>query len=195
MRGIEGKVQAVKVAREQNIPFLGICLGMQVAVIDYARHVAGLEGANSTEFDPYTPHPVIDLMPEQLDVAGLGGTMRLGNWPMQLRENTTLHTLYAPGHDHTVMERHRHRYEVNPSYVDALEKAGLTIAGVTPGMAGRGVGLVEAIELSQHPYFVGVQSHPEFGSRLARPSAPFRGFIAAAIARGNPATLSDAPLP
>ena len=198
VRGIEGKVQAVKVAREQNIPFLGICLGMQVAVIDYARHVAGLEGANSTEFDPYTPHPVIDLMPEQLDVADLGGTMRLGNWPMQLRENTTLHTLYAPGHDHTVMERHRHRFEVNPSYVDALEKADLTIAGVTPGMAGRGVGLVEAIELSQHPYFVGVQSHPEFGSRLARPSAPFRGFIAAAIQQQNKQPQSieaDTPSP
>lgn len=180
VRGIEGKVQAVKVAREQNIPFLGICLGMQVAVIDYARHVADLESANSTEFDPYTAHPVIDLMPEQLEVADLGGTMRLGNWPMQLLEGTKLHRLYAPGHDHTVMERHRHRYEVNPAYVDTLEQAGLTVSGVTPGMAGRGVGLVEAIELSQHPYFVGVQSHPEFGSRLARPSAPFRGFIAAA---------------
>lgn len=192
VRGIEGKVQAVKVAREQNIPFLGICLGMQVAVIDYARHVTGLEGANSTEFDPYTPHPVIDLMPEQLEVADLGGTMRLGNWPMQLREGTTLHTLYAPGQDHTVMERHRHRYEVNPKYVDALEKAGLIVSGVTTGMAGRGVGLVEAIELSQHPYFVGVQSHPEFGSRLARPSAPFRGFIAAAITQQNPAQQNPA---
>lgn len=192
VRGIEGKVQAVKVAREQNIPFLGICLGMQVAVIDYARHVTGLEGANSTEFDPYTPHPVIDLMPEQLEVADLGGTMRLGNWPMQLREGTTLHTLYAPGQDHTVMERHRHRYEVNPKYVDALEKAGLIVSGVTTGMAGRGVGLVEAIELSQHPYFVGVQSHPEFGSRLARPSAPFRGFIAAAITQQNPVQQNPA---
>ncbi len=198
VRGIEGKVQAVKVAREQNIPFLGICLGMQVAVIDYARHVAALEGANSTEFDPYTPHPVIDLMPEQLEVADLGGTMRLGNWPMQLREGTKLHALYAHGQDNTVMERHRHRYEVNPAYVDALEQAGLIISGVTPGMAGRGVGLVEAIELSQHPYFVGVQSHPEFGSRLARPSAPFRGFIAAATNQQNtpqntPAVKADTP--
>jgi CTP synthase len=182
VRGIEGKVQAAKVAREQHIPFLGICLGMQVAVIDYARHVAGIAGANSTEFDPYTPHPVIDLMPEQLELADMGGTMRLGNWPMKIKRGTRLYELYTPGNDDTALERHRHRYEVNPKYVQQLEQAGLTISGTTPGMKGRGVGLVEAIELADHPFFVGVQSHPEFGSRLARPSPPFRGFIAAALA-------------
>ena len=183
VRGIEGKVSAARYAREGNIPYLGICLGMQVAVIEYARNIAGLDGANSTEFDPYTPHPVIDLMPEQLEVAGMGGTMRLGDWPMQVLEETLLENLYglSANGDHTVQERHRHRYEVNPEYVDALKTAGLVVSGVTPGMAGRGEGLVEAIELPQHRFFLGVQSHPEFSSRLMRPSPPFKGFIAAAV--------------
>ncbi|MEM7736893.1 MAG: CTP synthase [Deinococcota bacterium] len=193
VRGIEGKVQAAKVAREQHIPFLGICLGMQVAVIDYARHVAGIAGANSTEFDPYTPHSVIDLMPEQLELDDMGGTMRLGNWPMKIKQGTRLHTLYHPSSDDTALERHRHRYEVNPQYVQQLEQAGLTISGTTPGMKGRGVGLVEAIELADHPFFVGVQSHPEFGSRLARPSPPFRGFIAAALAYQTANLISSSP--
>jgi len=183
VRGIEGKVRSARVAREGGVPFLGICLGMQVAVIEFARNVARLEAANSTEFDPYTPHPVIDLMPEQLDVDDMGGTMRLGSWPMRLQPGTRLHEAYRPGADHTVHERHRHRYEVNPAYVDVLVEAGLTVAGVTPGMAGRGAGLVEAVELAGHPYFVGLQSHPEFTSRLMRPSPPFRGFIAAAARR------------
>lgn len=183
VRGIEGKVRAAQLAREANIPYLGICLGMQIAVIDFARHVAGLSGANSTEFDPYTPHPVIDLMPEQLEVAGLGGTMRLGEWPMQLVEGTRLAALYeAQGRARLVYERHRHRYEVNPRYVAPLKAAGMVISGITPGMQGRGEGLVEAIELPEHPFFVGLQSHPEFSSRLMRPSPPFTGFIAAAIA-------------
>jgi CTP synthase len=163
---------------------------MQVAVIEFARHVAGLEAANSTEFDPYTPHPVVDLMPEQLAVEGLGGTMRLGSWPMQVFTGTRLAQLYAHlidtrGADATIAgtvhERHRHRYEVNGRYVADLQAAGLVIAGVTPGMEGRGVGLVEAIELADHPYFVGLQSHPEFTSRLMRPSPPFTGFIRAAV--------------
>ena len=184
VRGIEGKVRAARYARENNIPYLGICLGMQVAVIEYARHVASLEGANSTEFDAYTPFPVIDLMPEQLEVEGMGGTMRLGDWPMQIVPGTLLETLYEPAasRNHTVHERHRHRYEVNPAYVDALKTAGLVISGVTPGMAGRGAGLVEAAELPGHRFFIGLQSHPEFGSRLMRPSPPFRGFIQAAVA-------------
>ncbi len=183
VRGIEGKVRAARYAREQRIPYLGICLGMQVAVIEYARNVAGLAGANSTEFDPYTPHPVIDLMPEQLEVEDMGGTMRLGSWPMQVFPGTLLERLYQPPPSGTVHERHRHRYEVNPEYVDALRAAGLEVSGVTPGMAGRGEGLVEAVELEGHPFFLGVQAHPEFKSRLMRPSPPFTGFIRAAVDR------------
>ncbi len=185
VRGIEGKVRAARLARERQLPFLGICLGMQVAVIEYARTVAGLEAANSTEFDPYTPHPVIDLMPEQLDVDGMGGTMRLGSWPMQIEPDTRLAALYEPGAAGVVHERHRHRYEVNPQYVESLRAAGLRISGVTPGMEGRGAGLVEAVELDDHPFFVAVQSHPEFTSRLMRPSPPFRGFIAASVRRAK----------
>lgn len=183
VRGIEGKVQAAKHAREHGLPYLGICLGMQVAVIEYARHVAGIDGANSSEFDPYTKHPVIDLMPEQLDVEGMGGTMRLGSWPMEITAGTTLAGLYGADGGGVVHERHRHRYEVNPAYVDALKTAGLTVSGVTPGMEGRGAGLVEAVELDGHPFFLGLQSHPEFTSRLMRPSPPFVGFIRAAVAR------------
>ncbi len=185
VRGIEGKVRAARIARERGVPYLGICLGMQVAVIEYARHRAGLAGANSTEFDPYTPHPVIDLMPEQLEVDGMGGTMRLGSWPMQIAPGTLLERCYEPplGQQALVHERHRHRYEVNPAYVERLKAAGLRISGVTPGMEGRGEGLVEAVELQDHPFFLGVQSHPEFRSRLMRPSPPFRGFIRAAVLR------------
>ncbi len=187
VRGIEGKVRAAQVAREHHVPYLGICLGMQVAVIEYARHVAGLEAANSTEFDPYTPHPVIDLMPEQLEVADMGGTMRLGSWPMQVGAGTLLGALYdpAPASHGVVFERHRHRFEVNPAYVDRLKGAGLTVSGITPGMAGRGEGLVEAVEIEGHPFFLGVQSHPEFRSRLMRPSPPFSGFIHAAAERAD----------
>jgi CTP synthase len=124
-------------------------------------------------------------MPEQLEVEGMGGTMRLGSWPMRVREGTLLERLYEPGPaaEGTVFERHRHRYEVNPEYVNALTSGGLTVSGVTPGMKGRGEGLVEAIELADHPFFMGVQSHPEFKSRLMRPSPPFRGFIRAAVGR------------
>src|SRR5690606_25794696 len=158
IRGIEGKVAAARIAREQQVPYLGICLGMQVAVIEYSRNVAGLTGANSTEFDPYTPHPVIDLMPEQLEVEDKGGTMRLGSWPMKVLPGTRLEDAYRPllGQDSVVDERHRHRYEVNPDYVERLKAAGLTVSGVTPGMKGRGEGLVEAIELAGHPFYVGL---------------------------------------
>jgi CTP synthase len=194
VRGIEGKVRAARYAREAGVPYLGICLGLQVAVIEFARHVAGLAGANSTEFDPYTPHQVIDLMPEQLEVEGMGGTMRLGSWPMRITPGSLLADLYAARlegagrHAATVLERHRHRYEVNPAYVERLKEAGLVVSGVTPGMAGRGEGLVEAIELVGHPFFLAVQSHPEFTSRLMRPSPPFTGFIRAAVERrlGHP---------
>ncbi len=183
IRGIEGKVRAAEYARERRIPYLGICLGLQVATIEFARHVAGLEGANSTEFDPYTPHPVIDLMPEQLEVDGLGGTMRLGDWPMQIEPGTLLERVY--GGAELVYERHRHRYEVNPAYVALLSEAGLIVSGVTPGMAGRGTGLVEAIELADHPFFLALQSHPEFKSRPMRPSPPFAAFVEAALAYGE----------
>lgn len=180
IRGIEGKILCARYARENRIPYFGICLGLQVAVIEFARNVLGLEGANSTEFDPYTPHPVIDLMPEQLEVEGLGGTMRLGNWPMRIHPETILHRLY--GKD-LAYERHRHRYEVNPAYVQKLIESGLTVSAVTPGMHGRGEGLVEAIELPNHPFFIGLQAHPELSSRPMRVSPPFHGFIAAALER------------
>ena len=183
VRGIEGKVLAAGYARTNGVPYLGICLGMQVAVIEFARHEAGLEGANSTEFDAYTPHPVIDLMPEQLELADLGGTMRLGDWPMQVAQGTLLERLYKPllNQENIALERHRHRYEVNPAFVTQLQEAGLSVSGVTPGMKGRGAGLVEAVELPDHPFFLGLQSHPEFKTRLMRASPPFRGFIAAAV--------------
>ncbi len=179
-RGVEGKILAARYAREEGLPYLGICLGLQVAVIEFARHVAGLEGAHSTEFNPHTPHPVIDLMPEQLEVEGLGGTMRLGDWPMRILPGTLLHRLYGR---EEAMERHRHRYEVNPLYVGQLEGAGLRVSAVTPGVRGRGTGLVEAIELPGHPFFLALQSHPEFKSRPMRPSPPFLGFVQAALDR------------
>ena len=185
IRGIEGKIRAARYARESGVPYLGICLGMQIAVIEYARHVVGLEGANSTEFDEYAPYKVIGLMPEQLETEGMGGTMRLGDWPMRLEAGTRIAELYGVPAGGTVMERHRHRYEVNPAYVPQLKEAGLTISGVTPGMAGRGAGLVESIELAGHPFFVAMQAHPEFKSRPMRPSPPFAAFIAAALASGQ----------
>lgn len=186
VRGIEGKVRAARYARERGVPYLGICLGMQIAVIEFARNVAGLGAANSTEFDSYTPHPVIDLMPEQQGLADTGGTMRLGDWPMRVAPGTRLFELYAGRLDSrgVVHERHRHRFEVNPAYVERLQGAGLTVSGVTPGMQGRGAGLVEAVELADHPFFVGLQSHPEFGTRPMRPSPPFKGFVAAAVRYG-----------
>ncbi|MBZ9713173.1 CTP synthase [Deinococcus multiflagellatus] len=181
IRGIEGKIRAAQYARETGTPYLGICLGMQIAVIEYARHKAGLAGANSAEFDEYAPHKVIDLMPEQLEVAGMGGTMRLGDWPMNLAAGTKIAELYGVPQGGVVKERHRHRFEVNPAYTDQLKAAGLVISGVTPGVAGRGAGLVESIEIPGHPYFVALQAHPEFKSRPMRPSPPFAGFIAAAL--------------
>ena len=151
----------------------------QIAVIEYARHVAGLEGANSTEFDPYAAHQVIDLMPEQLEAEGLGGTMRLGEWPMEIKAGTLLAKIY--GTSGIVMERHRHRYEVNPKYVQVLRDAGMIVSAVTPGLKSRGAGLVEAIELENHPFFFALQAHPEFKSRPMRPSPPFKAFIQAAL--------------
>ncbi|MCL6515865.1 CTP synthase [Alicyclobacillus sp.] len=173
-RGIEGKIVAAKYARERGIPFFGICLGMQVAVIEFARHVARLEGAHSSEIDPETPHPVIDLMPDQQGVEQKGGTMRLGAYPCVLRTDS----LSAAAYGRTeVRERHRHRYEFNNDYRDRLEAAGLRIAGTSPD----GV-LVEIVEVPDHPWYVGVQFHPEFTSRPNRAQPLFREFIRAALA-------------
>jgi CTP synthase len=173
-RGIEGKIEAVRYARENNIPFFGICLGMQAAVIEFARNVLGLKGAHSTEFDPNTPHPVIDLMPEQKDIEDKGGTMRLGLYPCRLEPNT----LSQKAYDTTdiIQERHRHRYEYNNAYMDRLVEKGLVIGGMSPDRR-----LVEMVELKGHPWFVGVQFHPEFKSRPNRPHPLFRDFIGAAL--------------
>jgi CTP synthase len=172
-RGAEGKVLAVKYAREQRIPFFGICFGMQMAVIEFARNVAGLDRANSTEVDPDTPHPVIDLMPDQHDRSDKGGSMRLGNYPCVVREGTRTHAAYQ---ELEVEERHRHRLEFNPEYRDTLSRAGLVLAGSSPDGT-----LVEVVELADHPWFVGSQFHPEFHSTPFAPHPLFTDFIGAAV--------------
>jgi len=172
-RGIEGKIQAIRYARERGIPYLGLCLGLQTAVIEFARHVCGLKEANSLEFDKQTPHPVISLMEEQKKILQLGGTMRLGAWECRLQPGTLVHRCYGA---ERVQERHRHRYEVNNAYRERLEEAGLRISGTTPDG-----GLVEIIELPEHPFFVGTQFHPEFKSRPNRAHPLFREFVRAAI--------------
>jgi len=176
-RGIEGKIAAARVARERQIPFLGICLGMHVAVAEFARNVAGMEGANSTEMDVETPYPVIDLLPEQKEVADLGGTMRLGADPIKLHPGTAVRELYGEA---VVYERHRHRYEVNNLLRKRLEAAGLRVSGTSPDER-----LVEVIELGQHPFFVASQFHPEFKSRPERPAPLFARFISAALQRAS----------
>jgi len=176
-RGIEGKIAAARIAREQGIPYLGICLGMQVAVAEFARHVAGMEGANSTEFDLETPYPVIDLLPEQKEVADLGGTMRLGADPIKLHDGTRAREIYGEA---VVYERHRHRYEVNNLLRKRLQSAGLTVSGTSPDDR-----LVETIELADHPFFVASQFHPEFKSRPERPAPLFAEFVAAALTRAG----------
>ncbi|WP_297183868.1 CTP synthase [uncultured Enorma sp.] len=177
VRGLEGKICAARYAREQKIPYLGLCLGMQVAVCEFARHVAGLADANSTEFEPECTHPVIDLMSSQEDVTEKGGTMRLGAYPAKLGAGTLAREAYG---EELVYERHRHRFEFNNAYRDDLERAGLVISGVSPDEA-----LVEMVELSaaEHPWFVATQAHPEFKSRPTRPQPLFREFTRAAIAR------------
>ena len=173
-RGVEGKIETIKYARTNNIPFLGLCLGMQCAVIEFARDVCGMKDANSTEFDAETPYPVIDLMPDQEDVTEKGGTMRLGIYPCKLTEGSKARELY--GGQEIVYERHRHRYEVSNALRPELEKAGLSICGTSPD--GR---LVETIELKDHPYFEATQAHPEFKSRPNRPHPLFVGLVKAAI--------------
>ena len=172
IRGIEGKIRAVTHARTNRIPFLGLCLGLQAAVIEYARNVLGLRDAHSTEFKPMTPHPVIDLMERQQGVSDKGGTMRLGVYPARLREGSLVRRLYGA---ELIYERHRHRYEVNNRYRKDLEQAGLALTGISPDEQ-----LVEFIELTSHPYFIGTQAHPELKSRPLDPHPLFIGFIAAA---------------
>jgi CTP synthase len=175
VRGIEGKIEAIRFARENKIPLLGICLGLQCAVIEFARNVLGLREANSREFDPNTPHPVIDLMPEQEKVKDMGGTMRLGAYPCRLKEGTKAKKAYGVDE---VQERHRHRYEVNNDYRSQLEEKGLIGSGTSPDDK-----LVEIVEIVNHPWFVACQFHPEFKSRPNRPHPLFRDFIGAALKR------------
>ncbi|MGG3842842.1 CTP synthase [Anoxybacillus kestanbolensis] len=172
-RGIEGKIEAIRYAREQRIPFLGICLGMQLASVEFARHVVGLKGAHSAEIDPNTPHPIIDLLPEQKDIEDLGGTLRLGLYPCKLVEGTKAYEAYQ---DEVIYERHRHRYEFNNEYRTMMEEHGFVFSGTSPD--GR---LVEIIELKDHPWFVAAQFHPEFTSRPTRPQPLFREFIRASL--------------
>ena len=173
-RGAEGKIEAARYARETNTPYLGLCLGMQIEVIEFARNAAGLEMANSTEFEQDTPHPVIDIMPDQVGV-DMGGTMRLGRWPCRIEPGTLAAEVY--GSD-LVHERHRHRYEVNNAYREALEDAGMIFSGTSPD--GR---LVEIAEIKDHPFFIGSQFHPEFKSRPLRPHPLFFGFVSACGSR------------
>jgi CTP synthase len=186
IRGIEGKIMAVRYARENDVPYLGLCLGLQIAVAEFARHVAGMEGANSSEFDPATAYPVIDLLPEQKEVCDMGGTMRLGASPTRLVPGTKTHAAYG---QELVYERHRHRYEVNNVFRSRLVEAGLVISGTTPDER-----LVELVELPDHPWFVACQFHPEFKSRPTRPHPLFRDFVGAAIAvqkAAGPAEVSQ----
>jgi len=187
-RGTEGKIAAIQWARERGVPFFGICFGMQLAVIEFARHVCGLAGANSTEIDEGNPHPVVDLMPDQRGVTDKGATMRLGTYPCALGEGTRARTAYGSGE---ILERHRHRWEVNNNYRDSLTRKGMVLSGLSPD--GR---LVEMIELPSHPYFVACQFHPEFKSRPLDPHPLFVTFIKAAaeqsVRAGGTAKLAAA---
>jgi CTP synthase len=172
-RGIEGKIETVRYARENNIPFFGICLGMQMAVIEYSRNVIGLKDANSTEMNEETSHPVIALMEDQKTITDKGGTMRLGSWKCDIKEGTLAHQIYG---ELQINERHRHRYEYNNAYRKQLEDAGLLASGINPD-----TGLVEIIELKNHPFFIGVQYHPEYKSTVANPHPIFVSFVAAMV--------------
>jgi CTP synthase len=172
-RGIEGMIAACRYAREHHVPYFGICLGLQIAVIEYARHMASLSGANSREFDELTLYPVIDFMPGQYDSIDKGGTLRLGKYPCDLQPGTKILSLYGSEH---ISERHRHRYEVNNAYREALSKAGLCLSGLSPDGH-----LVETIELTEETFFIGVQFHPEFKSRPNKPHPLFLGFIKASM--------------
>jgi CTP synthase len=187
-RGTEGKIAAIRHAREKRVPFFGICFGMQLAVVDFARNVCSMAGANSTEIDPQTRFPVISLMNEQREITAKGGTMRLGSYPCALVDGTRAADAYGVPE---VNERHRHRYEVNNDFRDALQSQGLVLSGLSPDKK-----LVEMIELRDHPYFVGCQFHPEFKSRPMTPHPLFKRFIRAALehsARARPDAARAAP--
>jgi CTP synthase len=191
IRGIEGKIEAIRYARERAVPFLGLCLGLQCAVIEFSRNVVGLAGAHSTEFDPTSRHPVIDLMEDQADVEDLGGTMRLGIYPAKLTAGSLTEELYG---EPVIYERHRHRWEVNNRYRNELEAAGFVFSGLSPDDR-----LVEIIELPSHPFFVACQFHPEFKSRPDDPHPLFMGFVAAVLERRRSRTsvasvVSEAPV-
>ncbi|MDD5160696.1 MAG: CTP synthase [Sulfuricurvum sp.] len=187
-RGVEGKIQAIRYARENRIPYLGICLGMQLSIVEYARNVLGFEDANSIEFNPTTTHPMIYLIDNFIDQSGekqlrthhspMGGTLRLGEYPCETKEGSNLRAAYNG--EALIHERHRHRYEANPTYREALEAAGMTVTGESHG-------LIEAVEIPAHPWFLGVQFHPEFTSRLQSPNASILGFVKASCSHANPA--------
>lgn len=176
-RGIEGKIKACEYARTHNVPYLGICLGMQIAIIEFARNVLGLDGANSAEINPDTNYPVIDILPEQKDVTDMGGTMRLGQYPCALNPQSKAYELYG---EELIFERHRHRYEVNNDYRDQLLKAGMIFAGTSPDNH-----IVEMVEIPEHSWFVAGQFHPEFKSRPNKPHPLFRGFVTACAEHKN----------
>ena len=184
-RGIEGKISAIRYAREHGVPFLGLCLGMQMAVVEFARHVLGWPDAHSTELNPDTTHPMVHLMPDQNGVTDIGGTLRLGSYPCVLDKTTKAYALYGEA---VIQERHRHRYEINNAYRKALQDAGLTLSGLSPD--GR---IVEMIELKSHPFFLATQAHPELKSRPNRPHPLFRGFVAAALEHKRSLTSAQQP--
>ncbi len=186
VRGVDGKITTIKHARNQQIPFLGLCLGMQCSVIEWARDMVGLKDANSVEFDPHTDNPVINLLPEQQDVVDLGGTMRLGLYPCRIMPNTLAFKLYQ---EEVIYERHRHRYEFNNAYRNLFLESGYVISGTSPD--GR---LVEMVELPDHPFFISCQFHPEFQSRPSAPHPLFLGFIQAAIARSHSSSTIETPV-
>ena len=184
-RGIEGKVRACHYARENRVPYLGLCLGMQVMCIEFARHIYNSEEPNSTEFDHSTAYPVIDLMPDQRSIADMGGTMRLGLYPCALKPGTRAANAYATD---SVDERHRHRFEFNNTYREAFEKAGMVFSGVSPDNR-----LVEIAELAEHPFMLATQFHPEFLSRPNRPHPLFQAFLKAVCERAGVQNVQHAP--
>ena len=172
-RGIDGMLEAIKYARTHNIPFLGLCLGMQLSIVEFARDVIGYNDAHSAELDPDTTHPVIHIMPEQIDVENIGGTLRLGSYPCVLNKDSKAYKLYG---SEEIQERHRHRYEFNNEYRDVLTQNGMMLSGLSPD--GR---IVEMVEIPDHPWFIATQAHPELKSRPNRPHPLFRGFIEASL--------------